>query len=122
MSGAENRTTDEIIDRLLALLDELAKRLGPDMAAAVLREHGFEGSSVDEMRHQLDARRTILTPNRPRRALAARCHVASGRCAAGQIGQCPGDHKRYKVAQVRRDPDFRTVLRAPSSCQRVHLH
>jgi hypothetical protein len=28
------------------------------MAAAVLREHGFEGSSVDEMRHQLDAHRT----------------------------------------------------------------
>jgi hypothetical protein len=51
-------TTDEIIDVMLALLDELARRLGPDMAAAVLREHGFNLSSVDELRHQLDALRT----------------------------------------------------------------
>jgi hypothetical protein len=51
-------TTDEIIDKQLALLDELVKRLGPDMAAAVLREHGFEGSTVDEIRQRLDALRT----------------------------------------------------------------
>ena len=58
MSGTEGRTTDEIIDELLALLDELARRLDPDMATAVLREHGFEVSSVDELRQRLDALRT----------------------------------------------------------------
>ena len=58
MSGTEGRTTDEIIDRLLALLDELTKRLGPDMAAAVLREHGFNVSSMDELRQRLDEFRT----------------------------------------------------------------
>jgi hypothetical protein len=55
MSGL---STNDIIDVLLALLDELAKRLDPDMATAVLREHGCNVSSVDELRQWLDALRT----------------------------------------------------------------
>jgi hypothetical protein len=51
-------STNDIIDLLLALLDEPARRLDPDMATAVLREHGFEVSSVDELRQRLDALRT----------------------------------------------------------------
>jgi hypothetical protein len=52
------KTTDEIIVEVLALLDELARRLGPDDTAAVLREHGFNVSTVDELRWLLDALRT----------------------------------------------------------------
>ena len=44
--------------RALALLDELARRLDPDMAAAVLREHGFSVASVDELQRRLDGFRT----------------------------------------------------------------
>ena len=51
-------STNDIVDALLALLDELARRLDPDMATAVLREHWFEVSSVDELRQRLDALRT----------------------------------------------------------------
>ena len=58
MSGTEGRTTDEIIDELLALLDELARRLDPDIATAVLRAHGFNVSSMDELRQRLDGFRT----------------------------------------------------------------
>jgi hypothetical protein len=65
MSGTEIPTTDEIIDELLALLDELARRLDPDMATAVLREHGFNVSSVDELRWWLVALRTNEPPNCP---------------------------------------------------------
>jgi|GEM_PF-2864169 hypothetical protein len=54
MSAPELLTTDELIDGLLALLDELAKRLGPDMATAVLKEHGFKMSSVDALRWRID--------------------------------------------------------------------
>jgi hypothetical protein len=57
MSGAGTAMTDEIIGAMLALLNELAKRLDPDKAAAVLREHGFKVSSVDELRRRLDALR-----------------------------------------------------------------
>jgi hypothetical protein len=47
-----------------ALLGELARRLDPDMAAAVLKEHGFKVSSVDELRHRLAPLRTnqLITP------------------------------------------------------------
>jgi hypothetical protein len=38
-------STNDIVDALLALLDELARRLDPDMATAVLREHGFNVSA-----------------------------------------------------------------------------
>jgi hypothetical protein len=58
MSGTGIRTTDDIIDVLLALLDELAKRLDPDIATAVLREHGFEVSSVDELCQRRNEHRT----------------------------------------------------------------
>ncbi len=51
MSGL---STNDIIDLLHGLLDELAKRLDPDMATAVLREHGFNVASVDELRQRLD--------------------------------------------------------------------
>lgn len=49
---------DKIIATLLALLDALAKQLDPDMATAVLREHGFNVSSVDELRWRIGAYRT----------------------------------------------------------------
>jgi hypothetical protein len=51
-------STNDIIDLLLALLAELARRLDPDKATAVLREHGFNVSSVDELRQRLDGFRT----------------------------------------------------------------
>ena len=58
MSGGEIPTTDGIIAAMLALLDELAKRLDPDMTTAVLREHGFNVASVDELQRRLDGFRT----------------------------------------------------------------
>jgi hypothetical protein len=58
MSGDEIPTTDELVGGALALLDELARRLDPDMAAAVLREHGFSVASVDELQRRLDGFRT----------------------------------------------------------------
>jgi hypothetical protein len=60
MNGPELPTLDEIIDELLVLLDELAKRLEPDDAVAVLKEHGFNVSSVDELRWLLNALRPQL--------------------------------------------------------------
>jgi hypothetical protein len=51
-------STNDIIDLLHALLDEPARRLDADMATAVLREHGFNVSSVDELRQRLDGFRT----------------------------------------------------------------
>jgi len=50
--------TDSIIAAMLALLGELSNRLDSQTAAAVLREHGFQVGSVDELRHRLDAIRT----------------------------------------------------------------
>lgn len=60
MNGPELPTIDEIIDELLVLLDELAKRLDPDDAVAVLKEHGFKVSSVDELRWLLNGLRPRL--------------------------------------------------------------
>ena len=57
MSGAETAMTDEIIGAMLALLDE-RQAARSRHAAAVLREHRFTVSSVDELRHRLDALRT----------------------------------------------------------------
>jgi len=57
MSGGEIPTTDSIIAAMLALLDELTKRLEPDMATAVLREHGFKVSRVDDLQRRLNGLR-----------------------------------------------------------------
>jgi hypothetical protein len=46
----DRRDVNEIIDVMHVLLDELARRLDPDLATAVLREHGFKVSSVEELR------------------------------------------------------------------------
>ena len=58
MSVGKGRTSNDIIDLLHGLLDELARRLDADLATAVLREHGFNLSSVDELRQRLDGFRT----------------------------------------------------------------
>ena len=47
-------SNNDIVDAMLALLDELAKRLDPDMATAVLREDGFNIASVDELQRRID--------------------------------------------------------------------
>jgi hypothetical protein len=51
-------SNNDIIGAMLALLDELARRLDPDMATAVLREHGFNVASVDELQRRLGGFRT----------------------------------------------------------------
>jgi hypothetical protein len=58
-------STNDIIGLLLALLDELARRLDPDMATAVLREHRVRG--VQRGRATPAARRAPhqLIPNCP---------------------------------------------------------
>jgi len=53
-----NFTTGGVIAAMLALLDELAKRLEPEVVTAVLREHGFNVASVDELQRRLDGFRT----------------------------------------------------------------